>query len=99
MFKIISVSLISLGLATGAIAQTASSPSTQSDSGDPTNKVNPGPMRGPQATDDTTTNSIRTNCAPNQQTDKTSNMPDKTATTNVTPGTSGSNTNGQSSDC
>lgn len=99
MLKIISISLLSLGLASGALAQSRDGGSTGEQPGDPLNKVNPGAVHAPQATDDTTTHSVRTNCAPNMQTNKTSPNPDKTATTSVTAGEAGPNTSGQSSDC
>ena len=99
MLKIISISLLSLGLATSAFAQSSGGGNAQDQPGDPLNKVNPGQVHAPQATDDTTTHSTRTNCAPNLQTKSTSNMPDKTGNTNVTAGEAGANTSGQSSDC
>ncbi|MCQ1781383.1 hypothetical protein NOJ05_29720 [Neorhizobium galegae] len=68
MLKIISVSLVSSGLATGvAFSQSLSNPSSSNrqnrstDSGKP----DPGPMHPPQNMDNTVTNSTRTNCAPN----------------------------------
>lgn len=91
MLKIISVSLFSIGLATSAFAQTAS-PSSD-------NKVNPGAMHAPQKTDDTVTNSTRTNCAPNLDTKGSSTTPNPTGSANVQNGEAGTNTNGQSSNC
>ena len=91
MLKIISISLLSLGLVTSALAQSSGGGNAQDQPGDPLNKVNPGQVHAPQATDDMTTHSTRTNCAPN--------LHDKTGNTNVTAGEAGANTSGQSSNC
>lgn len=98
MLKMISVSLLSLGLATGAMAQTAGSSSSQADDG---SRVGVGKVNPPVATDGTTTNSTRTNCAPNLNTTTGSgNQPNKDGqATTAVPGGAGTNTNGQSSNC
>ncbi len=107
--KLITVSLLSLGLAAGgALAQTngkgnASSTGTSaSDSSDGTKKIDPnatnstsgGAMGNAAGTKDT-----RTNCAPNLQTKGSATTPDTTGTASVPSGQAGTNTNGQASSC
>ncbi|MDR6820257.1 hypothetical protein J2X76_005454 [Neorhizobium sp. 2083] len=106
--KLITVSILSLGLAAGgALAQTsgkgnASSTGTSaSDSSDGTKKIDPnatnstsGAMGNAAGTKDT-----RTNCAPNLQTKGSATTPDTTGTASVPSGQAGTNTNGQASNC
>lgn len=93
MLKILSVSLLSLGLATSALAQSGTSRT------DDQPKVDSGATHAPQATDDTVTNATRTNCAPNMATTDQGVMPDKTGDASTTSGKAGVNTNGQSANC
>ncbi|KAA9384131.1 hypothetical protein [Neorhizobium galegae] len=103
MLKIISVSLVSFGLATGvAFSQSLSNPSSSNrqnrstDSGKP----DPGPMHPPQKMDNTVTNSTRTNCPPNLATQGSATTPNKDGqSSTAVEGAAGTNTNGQSSNC
>ncbi|WP_172717188.1 MULTISPECIES: hypothetical protein [Neorhizobium] len=103
MLKIISVSLVSFGLATGiAFAQSASNPSSSNQQNQSTDsgKPDPGPMHPPQKMDNTVTNSTRTNCAPNLATKGSATTPNKEGqASTAVEGAAGTNTNGQSSDC
>ncbi|CAN7613860.1 hypothetical protein [Neorhizobium sp. LjRoot104] len=107
-FKLITVSMLSLGLAAGgALAQasvqgnagaggTSASDSSGSQKIDPsaTNSTSGGAMGNAAGTKDT-----RTNCAPNLQTSGSATTPDPTGTASVPSGQAGTNTNGQATNC
>jgi predicted pyridoxine 5'-phosphate oxidase superfamily flavin-nucleotide-binding protein len=106
--KLFTVTLLSLGLATSAFAQSGTgggnlgSGSQQQGGSDDANRV-----LDPNATNSTTGGSsagsgsadTRTNCAPNLRTQGSASTPDATGSASTSAGEAGANTNGQSSDC